>query len=167
MATLDQIRDGLQQAQQIISEGWHRLYDRAAQALTRFSPVQHGMVETPEQQVTLHSSRYAMLPAEVSENDEAIIVRLEVPGMEADQFELAVVDEHLLVVRGEKRLQREQVQGRYHTLECAYGQFERAIQLPAEVDENQTRARYKRGVLSVTLPKITEPRRQRINIQVD
>ena len=50
-------------------------------------------------------------------------------------------------------------------LECAYGSFERALQLPVRVEENGARARYKRGVLTITLPKHSHAQRRRIDIQ--
>ncbi|HFD81065.1 MAG TPA: Hsp20/alpha crystallin family protein, partial [Gammaproteobacteria bacterium] len=54
--------------------------------------------------------------------------------------------------------------GRFHVIECAYGSFERAIPLPAEVDEQGARARYRRGVLTVRLPKKAGARKRRIEV---
>lgn len=167
MATLEQIREGIHQARDYISEGWHKLHERASSAITRFTPMRRGDVETPEDQLSSYSSRWGLLAAEVSESDDEILVRIEAPGMEADNFEISVVEDHVLVVSGEKRVRREEVKGRYHIMECAYGQFERAIPLAAEVDESHARASYERGVLSVTLPKLVQSRRQRIHIEVE
>jgi HSP20 family protein len=47
------------------------------------------------------------------------------------------------VVRGEKRIERERTQGRYHVTECAYGSFERAIPLPERVAPEKAHAKYK------------------------
>ena len=68
--------------------------------------------------------------------------------------DIAVAEGRYLTVRGEKRLQREERRGRYHVMECAYGGFERAVALPAEVDDGGARASYRRGVLQVVLPKV-------------
>ena len=51
--------------------------------------------------------------------------------MDADGFDISVVDD-TLVVRGEKQVERESRQGRYHRMECAYGSFERRIPLDAD-----------------------------------
>jgi len=83
--------------------------------------------------------------------------------MEADEFDIQVVDNYL-VVRGEKQWQRDDKKGRYHLTECAYGRFERAIPLPKGVDDTQARARYRRGVLTVTLPVSEHYRSRRITI---
>jgi HSP20 family protein len=50
-------------------------------------------------------------------------------------------------------------------MERAYGSFERAIPLPSEVDENGASAKYRRGVLRITLPKSRESRSRRITVQ--
>ncbi|HEB67084.1 MAG TPA: Hsp20/alpha crystallin family protein [Gammaproteobacteria bacterium] len=163
MSTLEQFRDGLQQMAHNISEGWQHLRDRASRALTRFTPVRAGRVETPADQAALAGARWSLLSAEVEERGNDVIVRLEVPGMDREDFDISVVDD-MLVVRGEKRAEREQQEGRFYILECAYGAFERLIPLPAPVDESRAKARYRRGVLTVTLPKTTAARSRRIEV---
>jgi HSP20 family protein len=74
--------------------------------------------------------------------------------------------DNMLIVRGEKRMQREREDGNYHIVECAYGSFERAIPLPAEVDANKAKADYKRGVLKVELPKLKEEKSTSIKVKV-
>lgn len=165
MSTLSQIRDGLGQAWETLTEGWHDLRERASHALTRFHPkAAGGELTTAEEQALGGASRWGLLAAEVAEDDEQVIVTLEAPGMEAEQFEIQVID-HYLVVRGEKRIEREQRQGRYYMMERAYGSFERAIPLPAEVEEGQAKAQYRRGVLRIRLPKSRQTRARRITVQ--
>ena len=83
-----------------------------------------------------------------------------------EDFDISVYDD-VLLVKGVKHAQHEEEKGNYHILECAYGHFERAIPLPSEVDETGAKARYKRGVLSIRLPKKNHSPRTRINIQAD
>ncbi|MGD2118594.1 MAG: Hsp20/alpha crystallin family protein [Chromatiales bacterium] len=164
MSTFEQLRNTLGKTWDSLSEGWNALRKRANQALTRFNPLaKSGDVETWEDQIMRHSADWGLVAAEVQESDNHIQVRLEVPGMEVDNFDIDVIDNHL-VVRGEKHVQHEQKQGRYHVMECAYGSFERAIPLPAEVDADGAEANYRRGVLSITLPKHQRARSRRINI---
>lgn len=166
MNMLEQLGEGLNRAWDSIAEGWRQLRERASSAITRFNPVRHGgELETVDDQVARHGARWGLLAAEVSESDNEVVVRLEVPGMERENFELAVVDERILSVRGEKRVTREEKHGHYHLMECAYGSFERVIPLPAAVDESGTRARYRRGVLQVTLPKLRHHSARRINVE--
>ena len=165
MGSLDQVRHGLNRLWDNLTEGWQHLRDRASNAMTRFSPLRSSSeLETAEERFIHNASPWGLLTAELSEDDKQIKVRLEAPGMEADDFDLSVVDDHLLI-RGEKKVQREQSEGRYYMMECAYGRFERALPLPAPVDEDKARATYKRGVLSITLPKLQAGATRRIAVK--
>lgn len=166
MSTIEELRDGLGQALFTVAEGWHQLRQRAAQALTRFTSERPaGEVETAADQVAGRASRWGLLAAELRENDTHLALRLEAPGLDPDDFEIRVVDDYL-VVGGEKRVERERRHGHYHMMECAYGRFERAIPLPAAVDEDHIEARYRQGVLTVILPKVQPSRTNRIKIKV-
>jgi len=165
MNSLDQFRHGLNRIWDNLAEGWQHLRERAGQAMTQFSPAQRsGRLETPADRLAYNAARWGLLAAEISEHDDHVLVRLEVPGMESEDFDLSVVDGYLLI-RGEKKVQHEQKEGRYYALECAYGRFERTLPLPAAVDENKTQAKYKRGILSVRLPKTKAGAARRIKIE--
>lgn len=165
MTNLDQVRGGVGRLWEHLSEGWHQLRQRASQAITRFNPhSKSGDVETSEEQVLQHTSRWGLLPADIIADESEVVVRLEAPGMEAGNFEIEVRD-GVLVVRGEKRLERERREGRYHLMERAYGSFERAIPLPTEVDESRAQAKYKNGVLTITLQKSERARARRIEVR--
>ena len=164
MSTLDQFRQRLGRTWDNLSEGWQRLRESAEHAMTRFRPLGRQQdLETWEDQVMRHSADWALIAAEVREDEEGVTVRLEVPGMEDDNFDITVIDDYL-VVRGEKRVQSDRREGRFHIMECAYGSFERAVPLPAEVDGDMASARYRRGVLAVWLPKHKRAARQRIPV---
>ncbi len=166
MSTLEQIRHGLSRAWDSMAEGWQQLRERAAQAMTRYTPTRHtNALETAEDQVAAHSARWGLLAAEVQENEDEVVVRLEAPGMEKDQFDINVIDGRYLSVRGEKRVQREEKRGRYHVMECAYGSFERAVALPTEVDDGGAKASYRNGVLRISLPKVRGGGARRIQVQ--
>ena len=165
MATFEQLRRGVSRALDTVAEGWQHLVERAGHALTWFRPIhERGELDTVEDQIVRRASRWGLLAAEVEEQADEVVVRLEVPGMEADAFELAVVDDYL-VVRGEKRAAREERRGQFHVMECAYGAFERAVPLPVPVDEEKAKARYRKGVLTVRLPRTTAGRRRRIDVE--
>ncbi len=69
-------------------------------------------------------------------------------------------------MRGEKKVQRERTRGEYHVMERAYGRFERALRLPAAVDETGAQASYKRGVLRISVPRSRPaPTSRRIEVQ--
>ncbi|MGD2137397.1 MAG: Hsp20/alpha crystallin family protein [Gammaproteobacteria bacterium] len=169
MSTLHQLRDGLTEAWGTLVEGWQRLYRRAAGAITRFTPGnrtgREGGVEAGRE-LALRSSGWGVLASEVFDDDDRIVVRLEAPGMEKDDFDLQVLDNYLVVI-GEKRLEHERSEGRYHITECAYGSFERAIPLPAEVEPGRASASYRKGVLRVELPKAPSARHRKVTVEVE
>lgn len=168
MSTLNQLRQGLNETWGALAEGWHRLYRRAAGAMTRFTPGKNRSKEdasSEQHEIAVRSSGWGVLAAEVFDDDDQVVVRLEVPGMEKNDFDLQVLDNHL-VVRGEKGIERERTEGRYHVSECAYGHFKRVIPLPDEVEISKARATYEKGALRVELPKTSPRRHKRITVDV-
>lgn len=167
MSTLQQIREDVTHAWDRVVDGWGQLFRRAAGALTRFTPGAHGgdAAEGSRGDMAIRGSRWGLLAAEVYDDDERVVVRLEVPGLDKNDFDLQVVDNYL-VVRGEKRIASERTEGRYHVQECAFGRFERAIALPDDVETARATAEYENGVLRVELPKSPTGRRRTIPIEV-
>ncbi len=166
MATLTQLRQGLGQVWDTVIEGWNKLTSRATNAVTRFSlPGKAGKKDNALELVESdqRSIGWGLLAAEVFDSRNKIIVRIEAPGMKRSDFDIEVVDD-ILIIRGEKKIERESSKGRYHVLECAYGSFERAIALPAPVNLDKARAKYRRGVLKIELPK--QKKSQPRNLQI-
>lgn len=165
MSTLQQIRDGVSRAWDTLTVGWRELRELAGDALTRFHPRTPSGEAGRDGVPALHrAARWGLLAAEVTESDREVGVAIEIPGLEAGDFEIDVIDRHL-VVRGEKSLSRDRAVGDYRVMERAYGRFERAIPLPAEVDEEGASASYSRGVLTVRLPKRESGRGRRIEVR--
>lgn len=167
MSTLHQLREGLHEAWDTLVDGWQRLYRRASGAITRFTPGNKAREDEKGagKEIAVRSAGWGVLAAEVFDDADQIVVRLEVPGLETSDLDLEVLDNYL-VVRGEKQIERQRSEGRYHITECAYGRFERAIPLPDEVDSAEARASYRNGVLRIELPKAVSRRRRTINVEV-
>jgi HSP20 family protein len=101
----------------------------------------------------------------VSETDTEIRVAAELPGVDLDDLEVDVMDD-MLVIRGEKRLERSDEDENFHFVECAYGSFQRTVQLPFAADPDQVQANFENGVLSITVPKSDQQQRaHRIDVQ--
>jgi len=99
----------------------------------------------------------SFLPSvDVSENDKEVIVTAEVPGMDENDIQVTF-NKGVLVIQGEKRAEKEEKDRRYHRVERSYGSFRREIMMPTEVDEDKITATFKKGVLTVVLPKSTRP----------
>jgi HSP20 family protein len=96
---------------------------------------------------------------DIFETGEAFTVEVELPGIDPKEIDVSV-EEGVLNLKGERRLEKEIKEENYHRVERAYGMFARAIRLPTDVDAGRVRAAYDNGVLRVTIPKI-EPRKPR------
>lgn len=102
---------------------------------------------------------------DVSENDRAITVSAELPGMDENDIEVSLAQQ-TLTISGEKKAEKENRRENYYYLERSYGSFRRSIALPAEVEPEQVKATFRKGVLTVTLPKTAEAQKQRKKITV-
>lgn len=88
----------------------------------------------------------------IRETDDGIEVTAELPGMTATDVDVSFKD-NVLVLRGEKKFEREETKANMYRVERSYGRFERAITMPAEVEPDRIDAQFKDGVLTVTLAK--------------
>jgi HSP20 family protein len=102
---------------------------------------------------------------ELSETDDEIRVKAELPGMNEKDIEISI-DENTLTIRGERKEQNEEKKRNYHVSEMSYGSFHRSFQLPVEVDGGKASAKFKRGVLTLTLPKTEKAKANRKHIPV-
>ncbi|HUX90779.1 MAG TPA: Hsp20/alpha crystallin family protein [Gallionellaceae bacterium] len=135
-----------------LSDGWRELLSRGSNALTHFS-LSKDEALTQSGSTLATFPRWGLLAGEVEELDKEIIVRVEVPGMEKEDFTITV-EGNELYLSGEKRYERESRDSTYHVMERAYGSFQRSIPLPRNVDAERAQASYKNGVLSIRLPKV-------------
>ncbi|EJC64556.1 Hsp20/alpha crystallin family protein [Rhizobium leguminosarum] len=94
---------------------------------------------------------------EVSDNEKEIKVTAEVPGLEEKDIEV-LLNDGVLTLKGEKHSETEDKDRQFS--ERYYGRFERRIPLGAEVKEDNIDARFKNGVLTVTLPKSEQAQSQ-------
>jgi HSP20 family protein len=141
----------LGRARENFSEGWRELLIRSSNALTHFSFNR----EEPEPQEGALASfpRWGLLAGEVEELDKEIVVRVEVPGMQKEDFNISI-EGNILYLGGEKRYARESHDSTYHVMECAYGSFQRSIHLPHNVAVDSAQASYRNGVLNIRLAKL-------------
>src|ERR1043165_3539429 len=91
----------------------------------------------------------------VTENDKAVLVSAELPGMDEKDIDVSY-ENGLLTIRGEKKQEKEEKEKNFFRSERSYGMFQRSIELPYEIDEERIDAQYKKGVLNLTLPKTKE-----------
>src|SRR5215470_2353719 len=91
-------------------------------------------------------------PVDIYETTASFVLTAEVPGVSVAELDVKVVDD-TLILRGDRRWERD-VQGEnFHRLESAYGKFERTFKLSQEIDADHITAELQRGLLKIVLPK--------------
>jgi HSP20 family protein len=103
--------------------------------------------------------------ADISETKDAVIVKAELPGLEAKDIEVTLSG-NLLTLRGERKAEKEENTEQRHYAEMYYGEFQRSFQLPANIQENKVTTAFDKGVLKITFPKTEEAKTKEIKIEV-
>ncbi|MBI2238229.1 MAG: Hsp20/alpha crystallin family protein [Actinobacteria bacterium] len=97
--------------------------------------------------------RRPFVPAiDVFSRGKDLVVRMELPGIDAVKDVAVTMEEDELVIRGERRRKEEVKEEHYYRMEASYGAFERHIPIPEGVDEGKIKAEYVDGVLEVVVP---------------
>ncbi|HSL99280.1 MAG TPA: Hsp20/alpha crystallin family protein [Candidatus Limnocylindria bacterium] len=132
------------------------LQDRMNQLFGNFPDRGHGREEG--------LGKGVWMPAvDIYETKDAICVRAELPGVDKDAIGVEVKD-GVLVLRGERKFEKEVKEENYHRIERSYGIFHRSFTLPSSVDGEKVTARMKDGVLQVDLPKKEQAKPKQIKI---
>ena len=102
---------------------------------------------------------------DIYENNDSVVVKAELPGVEKDQIAVEVKD-GILSLRGERKFEKEVKEESYHRIERSYGSFQRSFSLPVTVDQEKVTAQFKNGVLEVKLPKKEQDKPKQIKVDV-
>ncbi len=108
------------------------------------------------------TEREMMLAVDVKANDEAYDITALVPGLQADDLEIEVLN-NTVTIRGEFKASEEE-QEKYMLCELPSGRFSRLITLPTETDSSKVEASIKNGVLSLHIPKAEAARPKTIKV---
>ncbi|WP_193195584.1 Hsp20/alpha crystallin family protein [Nostoc sp. MG11] len=103
--------------------------------------------------------------AELKETDDAIHLRLEVPGLEAKDVNVEATPESVSI-SGERRYESKTEENGVTRSEFRYGKFQRVIPLPSLIQNDKVQAEYKNGILSLTLPKAESEKHRAVKVNV-
>jgi HSP20 family protein len=121
-----------------------------------------GSVGSPREEVALR----AWTPAvDVYEDENAFLIKIDLPEVTRDDVKVSLND-NTLSISGERRVENEEKKENYHRVERSYGQFYRSFTLPPNVDPMAIDAKFKDGVLRLTLPKKEEAKPKQIEVKV-
>jgi HSP20 family protein len=111
------------------------------------------------------AERQGFAPAvDIFEDDDAITVRAELPGVNPEDVRIEV-DNNVLTISGERKLEREEQREGYHRIESSYGVFTRSFALPESVDPTKVEAEIDQGILTVRIAKKPEVAPKRIQVK--
>jgi len=97
---------------------------------------------------------------DIYDEDDRIVLKAELPGVDKEHIEVDVKD-RVLTLKGERTLDNEVQDDNYYRRERSFGKFERRFTLPVNVDASDIKAEYKDGLLRVDIPKpVAEKPRQ-------
>ncbi len=108
------------------------------------------------------SSEYPAI--NISENEKEVKVEAELPGLEPKDIEISFQNGNL-ILKGEKKFKDEENKDNYHRIEISYGSFYRSIPIDTEVDIDKIKAKFKNGILEITLPKKESSQVKKIEIE--
>ncbi|MEM9927607.1 MAG: Hsp20/alpha crystallin family protein [Cyanobacteria bacterium P01_D01_bin.50] len=112
-------------------------------------------------------SNFSKVPAaELSETDDAVNLKLELPGMNAKDLDIQVT-ENAVSIRGERKEENTTEQNGTKRSEFRYGRFERVIPLPARIQNTDVKADYKDGILNLHLPKAQEEKNKVVKVNLE
>ena len=102
---------------------------------------------------------------DVRQDDKEVLIKAELPGLDEKDVEVTLTED-TLTIRGEKKEEKEEKEKGYWHHETRYGSFHRSIALPAGINTDKADARFKNGVLTVSLPLYEEARAKAKKIAV-
>lgn len=108
------------------------------------------------------------IKADVRETEDAFLIDAEIPGLDESDIDVTAQD-GMLTISGHKKEETKKDEDDYHLSERHYGSVKRSFPLPGGIDLGKTKAKYKNGVLTVTMPKkaISKPKSKSIPITGD
>lgn len=112
-------------------------------------------------------SGYSFMPAaEIHETPEEIKLKVEVPGIEANDLDVKVTAE-AVAITGERKTETQHEEKGMKRSEFRYGSFQRIIPLPSRIQNDKVQAEFKNGVLCLTLPKAEEERNKVVTVSLN
>jgi HSP20 family protein len=101
---------------------------------------------------------------DLMETEDSLAAEVEVPGINPGDINISVTPD-LLTVTGEKKQETGPQEKNYHVMERAYGRFNRSIPLPTAVNPDRVEARYRDGILRITMGKSKAVKSKRIEVK--
>ena len=93
---------------------------------------------------------------DIGANEKEYVISIEVPGVDQKDVKLEIAN-NTLTISGEKKQEKEEKEKGYYRMERSYGSFQRVLSLPDDADQDGVKATFKKGVLTITMPRKALP----------
>ena len=103
--------------------------------------------------------------ADISETNKAYLIKAEIPGINKEDVKVTLQD-GMLTIQGERKMEKEEKDKKFHRIERSYGSFMRSFRVPDDADASAVKADFKDGMLNVTLNKTAKVKTKAINVSV-
>lgn len=100
----------------------------------------------------------------VIERDNEIVVKAELPGVDKKDLDISVT-KNTVTIQGSTSHEEKEEKGDVYRCEISRGSYSRTLTLPAEVNEEKAKAKFKDGILELTLPKVEKAKRRTIKVE--
>ena len=101
---------------------------------------------------------------DIVDRDDELVVKAELPGVDKKDLDISVTED-TVTIKGSTSHEEKEEKGDYYRCEMSRGSYTRTLSLPADVDEENTKAKFKDGILELTLPKLKKSKRHTVKVE--
>lgn len=102
---------------------------------------------------------------DIIDHDQSIEVQAALPGVKKEDVSVSIHHQTITISTTSKEEKKEEEPGKYFRREISHGQFQRTLALPDNIDDEQAKASFKDGILTVTIPKTEKSKNKSITIE--
>lgn len=100
---------------------------------------------------------------DVIDRDNEVVVKAELPGVDKKDVDVSVTH-NTVTIKGTTSHEEKEEKGNFYRCEMSRGAYARTVMLPSDVDESKAKAKFKDGVLELTVPKVAKAKRKTIKV---
>ena len=102
---------------------------------------------------------------DITEDEKEYVIKTDLPEVKKEDVKVTV-ENGIVTITGERKLENEEKGKRYHRIERSYGNFVRSFSLPDDADAKRVNAEFKDGLLKVRVAKSETARPKQIEVKV-
>jgi HSP20 family protein len=102
---------------------------------------------------------------DIYETEDEVVVKAELPEVNQKDIDIQI-ENNTLILRGERKFNKETKKENFHRIERAYGAFSRSFTLPSSINQEKISADYKDGILKISMPKREETKPKQIKVAI-